>query len=203
MTTDTGPLTNLKSDLGGDIFIGGQFRGYPLVVHASEWARYGSGWVKSGWLWSPELAESHAVAFFKVHKREDGTGYIHLCDVANPLHTIFFETSTGFRQTVEIAWSQQPNAVLWHFTWQAYSVAAIRRLVEDAFTAQNLRSFCQDRSTFRPVLNRFGLNASLEDMAAALIDYCETRLLFPELVSEIGKDNPRQHELHFAEIYRI
>jgi hypothetical protein len=54
-----------------------------------------------------------------------------------------------------------------------------------------------------PLTVHFGLNASLEDIAGELIDYCETRVLFPELISEIGKDNPKQHELHFAEIYRV
>ena len=39
---------------------------------------------------------------------------------------------------------------------QAYSTAAIRRLLLDSFTAEELRRFCTDRPLSRPIVERFG-----------------------------------------------
>jgi hypothetical protein len=62
-----------------------------------------------------------------------------------------------------------------------------------AFTAKELRRFCQDRSSFEPVLSHFGPNFALEEMIDVLVEYCRTRILFSELVSEIEKVNPNQY----------
>ena len=195
--------SDLKNNLGGDIFIGGLYGGIALECYSSGWTRFGSGWVKSGWLYTPKWTQNHAIAFFKILKEEDGTGYIHVCDVADPVHSIWLETSTGFRKREDLSWSGQPNTVLWKFTWQAHDLAAVRSLIKQAFTARDLRIFCQDRSPFQQVLDQFSPNSSLEDMTAIVIDYCRTRVLFPDLLSEISAHNPKQYERHFAEIYRV
>jgi hypothetical protein len=74
-----------------------------------------------------------------------------------------------------------------------YNFAAIRDLLAAAYRVQDLRSFCQDRPLFRPILRRFGPGQDLEDMVQTIIDYCDTQLLFDELLSEIRADNPRQY----------
>jgi hypothetical protein len=81
-----------------------------------------------------------------------------------------------------------------------YNLAAIRSLIRDAFEARELRRFCQDRPTFRPLLSRFGPGFSFEEMIDAVIDYCKTRLLFPELLAEIRKYNPRQYDRYAAQL---
>ena len=76
---------------------------------------------------------------------------------------------------------------------QAYNTAAIRQLLLAAFTAEDLRRFCYDRPTFRPVVSRFGPGHGLDDMVDELITYCENYLLFPELLAELKQHNPRQY----------
>jgi formylglycine-generating enzyme required for sulfatase activity len=76
---------------------------------------------------------------------------------------------------------------------QEYDIAAIRQLLLAAFTPEDLRRFCHDRPTFRPVVNRFGPSHGLDDMADELITYCENYLLFPELLAELKRHNPRQY----------
>jgi hypothetical protein len=80
---------------------------------------------------------------------------------------------------------------------QAYNLAAIRELLLAAFTAEELRRFCYDRPTFRPITNRFGPGHGLDDMVDEVITYCDAYLTFPELLDEIKQANPRQYE-HFA-----
>ncbi len=82
-----------------------------------------------------------------------------------------------------------------------YNISAIRNLVRDAFTAKELRRFCQDRPVFRPVLTRFGADFSLEDMIDVLLEYCQSRMLFFELLSEIQDWNPRQYERYHYQLY--
>ncbi len=76
---------------------------------------------------------------------------------------------------------------------EEYDLAAIRRLLLAAFTAQTLRRFCQDRRIFRPVVADFGPGSGLNDMVDRVIDYCETRLLFDELLAEVKNENPSQY----------
>lgn len=105
------------NDLGHGISLGGTYRGIPLQISATAWAEYGSGLVRSGWLFVPQLTESHAVAFFKLHLSSNGQGYIHLVDVANPVHNIWITTRTGFRQEKEFHFLGYPTDV-WEFSWK-------------------------------------------------------------------------------------
>jgi hypothetical protein len=61
---------------------------------------------------------------------------------------------------------------------------AIRELLLAAFTAEELRRFCSDRPTFRPVTKRFGPGHGLDDMVDEVMTYCDTYIYFPELLDE-------------------
>jgi hypothetical protein len=81
---------------------------------------------------------------------------------------------------------------------QEYNIAAIRKLLLAAFTPQSLRVFCYDRSIFRPVVNTFGPDQGLDAMVDELVTYCDTRLLFAELLPELKQQNPRQYARFFG-----
>jgi hypothetical protein len=73
-----------------------------------------------------------------------------------------------------------------------YNLAAIRQLLLAAFTAEELRRFLQDRPMFRPIVARFGPGHGFEDMVDRVIDYCETRLIWPKFLTEARQVNPNQ-----------
>jgi hypothetical protein len=75
----------------------------------------------------------------------------------------------------------------------AYNLAAIRALLQAAFTAETLRRFCLDRPAFRPITAEFGPGHGLDDMVDCVIDYCETHLLWQEFLAEVERENPRQY----------
>jgi flagellar basal body-associated protein FliL len=75
----------------------------------------------------------------------------------------------------------------------AHNLAAIRDLLEAAFTAETLRRFCLDRPAFRPITAEFGPGHGLDDMVDRVIDYCETHLLWREFLAEVERENPRQY----------
>ncbi|MBN1139586.1 MAG: hypothetical protein JXM73_23620 [Anaerolineae bacterium] len=83
-----------------------------------------------------------------------------------------------------------------------YNLAAIRSLILSAFTPRELWRFCKDRPAFREAVLDFGLNPSLADMADVLLEHCETRLLFDDLLAAIHESNPRQFERYQALLYR-
>ena len=76
---------------------------------------------------------------------------------------------------------------------QDHNIAAIRQLLLAAFTPEELRRFCYDRPEFRPVVRRFGPGHGLDDMVDELITYCDTHLLFGELLSQVRQANPGQY----------
>jgi hypothetical protein len=107
-----------NNDLGRGLTLGGAYRDILLRIVATDWAEYGTfGWVRSGWLFIPQWTTSHAVAFFKVHVSEDGEGYIHIVDVADPRHPIWLTTTTGWRKEKEFHYVGHPVDV-WFFTWE-------------------------------------------------------------------------------------
>ena len=73
-------------------------------------------------------------------------------------------------------------------------LAARRALLRAAFTAAELRRFCHDRPTFRPIVDRFGPASGLDDMVDEVITYCEKHLHFDELLAGIQQENPEQYE---------
>ncbi|MFN8463917.1 MAG: hypothetical protein U0X20_00140 [Caldilineaceae bacterium] len=105
------------NDLGYGITLGGFYRNVSLCVAATEWTLYGQSQVRSGWLYIPQWTANHALAFFKIHVQEDGTGYIHIVDAADPVHSIHLLTSSGDIQKGEFHYCSNPAAV-WAFAWK-------------------------------------------------------------------------------------
>ena len=105
------------NDLGYGITLGGFYRNLSLCVAATEWTPYGQSQVRSGWLYIPQWTANHALAFFKIHVHEDGTGYIHIVDAADPVHSIHLLTSAGDIQKDEFHYLDNP-AALWTFSWK-------------------------------------------------------------------------------------
>lgn len=73
-------------------------------------------------------------------------------------------------------------------------VAAIRDLLTNAFTRDDLLTFCQDRTDFRPIATRVGPSDGLGDIASKVIEYCRTQLLWDQLLTEVKQINPRQYD---------
>ena len=110
-----------REELGYGIKLGGRYQGVPLALVTSQWITYRDSWVKSGWLYVPQFTHNLADTFYKIHLLKDGTGYIHILTSANPTHTIWLETNTGFRVEEEFCWSATVGAqrtALWRFTWR-------------------------------------------------------------------------------------
>lgn len=57
-------------------------------------------------------------------------------------------------------------------------------------TAKELQRFCEFRTPFRPIVQRFGMNDSLEDMADEVLGYCRRRYFLLELLAAIKEHNP-------------
>jgi hypothetical protein len=76
------------------------------------------------------------------------------------------------------------------------SPTAVRDLLLAAFTAEDLRRLFLYTSNdkLRPLVQRFGSRAGLADMVDETIEYCQPRLLFPDLLSEVKQANPRQYD---------
>jgi hypothetical protein len=81
-----------------------------------------------------------------------------------------------------------------------YNLVAIRNLLRDAFTADTLWRFCQDRADFRQVLFEIGRNAGLAEMIDVLLEHCRTQLLFDDIFSAVREVNPRQYARYEAEL---
>lgn len=81
-----------------------------------------------------------------------------------------------------------------------YDIAEIRSLLKDAFTAEELRRFCQDRPYLRPILSQFGPRSSLDDLTDIVIEYCQTHRLFSELLAEVAEMNPRQYSRYYPRL---
>jgi hypothetical protein len=72
-------------------------------------------------------------------------------------------------------------------------IAAIRELLEAAFTTRTLKRFCQDRPVFRPLVTRFSPSVGLADMVEQVIVYCGEFLLWDRLLVEVKEERPRQY----------
>lgn len=76
-----------------------------------------------------------------------------------------------------------------------YDLGAINDLLTRAFmNEKDLRRFLRRRKAFQAVLDLVSVDAGLADHVDVLIEYCETRLLFDELLAGIQEENPRQYE---------
>jgi formylglycine-generating enzyme required for sulfatase activity/CHAT domain-containing protein len=130
---------------------------------------------------------------------------------AQGLLTQVQEMEAGYRQTerlltraqaeIEGAGRSQAQVDRRHGVERAYNISTIRQLLLAAFTAEELRRFCQDRPTFRPLVDRFSPNHSLVDMVDEVIDYCETKLLFDEILAQVRDENPHQYRRFAPDLY--
>jgi hypothetical protein len=84
-----------------------------------------------------------------------------------------------------------------------YDIAAIRTLLRNSFTAKDLWRFCQTRPALEPILAHFSPGHSLEDMIDVVTEYCRTRMLFPELLSEIRSYDPKQFEIYRSKSFEV
>ncbi|MBX3057615.1 MAG: hypothetical protein KF770_14200 [Anaerolineae bacterium] len=107
------------NNIGRGISLGGNYRGLPLKIIATEWYEYGQGnWSRSGWLYVPQWTDNHATTFFKLHLPNHNSGYIHLLDAADPIHTIWLSTTAGIRIEKQFHYLAHP-ADVWDFKWKA------------------------------------------------------------------------------------
>jgi hypothetical protein len=81
------------------------------------------------------------------------------------------------------------------------NIAAVRCLLEAAFTDSELRIFCHDSPDLREILLTFGSDAPVRDMVEAVITYCEKQLLLPKLLTQVEAHNPRQYARYASSIY--
>lgn len=84
---------------------------------------------------------------------------------------------------------------------QTYNSEVIHRLLSAAFTVEELRRFCRDRQIFQPVVDDFGPNYNMNQMIDRVIDYCDTKNLWNELLTEVRQLNPRQYQRFESEIF--
>jgi len=103
------------------------------------------------------------------------------------LRLLHVHLTSASKEKSPIAVSVPPSAADW-------DLAAIRHLLQAAYKPHTLHRFCQERPAFRPIVNEFGPGLGLNEMVDCVIDYCDTQLLFDELLAEVGKENPRQYE---------
>jgi hypothetical protein len=82
-----------------------------------------------------------------------------------------------------------------------YNTAAIHNLIRKAFTVEELRRFCRDQPVLRPVCDEFAPEHGLNDLADEVIAYCQTRLVWEDLLAAIAQERPRQYA-HFEPMLR-
>ena len=83
-----------------------------------------------------------------------------------------------------------------------YNPGSIRSLLRDAFSVEELRRFCNDRTNLKPITNELGPNFGLEQTIDVVIDYCQKRMLMPNLLAEVRAYNPRQYERYEEDQYK-
>jgi Effector-associated domain 7/TIR domain len=81
--------------------------------------------------------------------------------------------------------------------WHGLDLAVLRRLIEEAFTDEDLRTFCFDH--FREVESQFTSGQTKGQRVLSLIRYAETRSQLPKLIEAIRRARPetfRKFEPH-------
>jgi len=74
-----------------------------------------------------------------------------------------------------------------------YNIAAIHRLLLEAFIAKDLYRLCRDHPDLGPIVTRTSPEQGLDDMANEVIEYCRTHLAFEDLLAAVAEENPRQY----------
>ncbi len=81
-----------------------------------------------------------------------------------------------------------------------YNTATIRRLLKAAFTDEDFTIFCFDN--FGEVHDQFSAGMSFTQKTQRLIEYCEKKLLFDELLRLIEEENRAQYQRFQADLKR-
>jgi hypothetical protein len=74
-----------------------------------------------------------------------------------------------------------------------YDLRALRALLSEAFTASELRRFCQDHPGLRPVLIDLGPKSTFAEMIDAVVGYCLRHDLLGDLLRGVRAFNPQQY----------
>ncbi len=75
---------------------------------------------------------------------------------------------------------------------QQYTLAAIRTLVTEALSDEELNILCYDH--FHPVYEQFSATQSRVNKIQILVEYCDRQMAFPKLLEEINKYNPARYK---------
>lgn len=159
----------------------------------------------------PYLLQTAASLLWEVHEEGQGDEVMRRRQVGRDLYD---QVSPSLQDTWRL-WSSETRRAITYVALAhlqavigeagrsspaAVDIAAVCDLIRAAFTVKDLMRFCRDRPVFSPLQSRFGPNPSLEDAIDSLVEYCEKRLLFPELLSEIQLVNPRQYERYLPQL---
>lgn len=82
-----------------------------------------------------------------------------------------------------------------------YDVAAIVKLLGDAYRAQDLRLLCQTEQRFKPILKDLPPEAGLAKIIQVLVEFCEKHLLIRDLLAEVHDFNPAQFERYKGRLF--
>ena len=88
-----------------------------------------------------------------------------------------------------------------HVHRDRYGLAAIRALMVDAFTVDELKEFCFDRPEFAPALDRFVKDADKPKQVMLLIGFCQRHVLFNELLVGLREERFELYKKYYARIY--
>jgi hypothetical protein len=77
-----------------------------------------------------------------------------------------------------------------------YNLKNIRALLTEGFTAEELRTFCQDELAFRPVYNQLAEGMGTAKIIALLLEHTEQKLLFDPLLAWAEEHNPARYAQH-------
>jgi ActR/RegA family two-component response regulator/CHAT domain-containing protein len=111
-----------------------------------------------------------------------------------PRLAAYYSQTSESSTAVECAAAEQHYADFsFHVDPDNPPIAIIRELLTSAFTPSMLHRFCQDDPHFCPLVSKFGPKHNLEDMVQEVITFCETYLLWNELLAKTKEENPRQY----------
>jgi hypothetical protein len=74
------------------------------------------------------------------------------------------------------------------------NLSVLAELLQEAFTADDLRRFCLYRPQFGDVLDGLAPHPSLNELVDALIQFSQTRGRLGELLAEVERERPRQYD---------
>jgi hypothetical protein len=82
-----------------------------------------------------------------------------------------------------------------------YSLPVIRKLLTEAFSAEELRRFLYDQARFRPVYESLSSATGKSEMIDRLLEYSERQVLISDLLTAVRLQNPRQYLRYEDELF--